>query len=272
MPPARELASESELLVQQEDGVVTLTLNRPAERNALSPGIRDGLAAAVRDIERGTSVRVVVLRGSGNHFCAGGDLRGMASGAEATPEARLARMRSRHPLITGLARPDRPVVAAVDGAAYGAGMGLALLADIVVVSSRVRFCMAFHRFGLVPDFGATYSLPRVVGLQRARELIMTTREVGAAEAVELGIALESVPPEALDARAHGIAAAIASGSAVANGLTKRMLLATMQSGLPEMLEMESAAQSVAATSSYAKAAFDRFVGKQPPLFRWPDRE
>lgn len=258
-----------ELLVAREGDVVILTLNRPHVRNALSPGIRRGLAAAIRDIESDADIRGVLVRGAGEHFCSGGDVKEMAQGDAATPEARLRRMRSYHPLILGLAQLDRPVVAAVDGVAFGAGFGLALLADIVLVSSRARFCMAFQRVGLVPDFGATYSLPRAVGTQRAKEILLSAREIGADEAVRLGLALEVVPPERLHARALQLARALASASMVATGLTKRALQASLGAGLPEMLEMESTAQAVAASSTYATEAFQTFAARQPPKFQWP---
>jgi 2-(1,2-epoxy-1,2-dihydrophenyl)acetyl-CoA isomerase len=261
--------STSELLVEREGACISLTLNRPHVRNALSLGIRTGLAAAVREIEASPGIRAVLLRGAGEHFCSGGDVKEMAAGDSASPEARLARMRSYHPLIIGLAQLDRPVVAAVDGVAFGAGFGLALLADIVLVSSRARFCMAFQRVGLVPDFGATYSLPRAVGVQRAKEIMLSAREISADEAVRLGLALEVVEPEQLHARARQVAQALALASTVATGLTKRALHASLSAGLPQMLEMESTAQAVAATSAYATEAFQAFAAKRPPAFRWP---
>lgn len=261
--------TDEPVLVQRDGALVTLTLNRPHARNALSTGMRDSLAAAVRDIEADTSVHAVLLRGAGEHFCSGGDVKAMGDGDVATAQARLERMRSYHPLIIGLAQLDRPVVAAVDGAAYGAGFGLALLADIVVVSSRARFCMAFHRLGLVPDFGAMYSLPRAVGVQRAKEIMLSAREIGAREAVELGLALEMVPAGQLHDRAQALARALASASPLATGLTKRGLQAAPSASLLQMLEMESTAQSVAATSAYATQAIDAFARKQPPRFRWP---
>lgn len=261
-----------ELLVEREGDFISLTLNRPQVRNALSPGIRAGLAAAIRDIEGDASIGAVLLRGAGEHFCSGGDVKAMSEGDAATPEARLARMRSYHPLILSLAQLDRPVVAAVDGVAFGAGFGLALLADIVLVSSRVRFCMAFQRVGLVPDFGATYSLPRAVGMQRAKEILLSAREIGADEAVRLGLALEVVPPERLHARARQLMEALVGASPVATGLTKRALQASLGAGLPQMLEMESTAQAVAATSAYATEAFEAFAARRPPKFRWPTGE
>ena len=261
--------SSAELLVEREGGVVTWVLNRPAERNTLSAGMRDGMASALVAFERDRSARVLVIRGAGSHFCAGGDVKALSAGEANTPQARLERMRALHPLITGLAQLDRPVLAAVDGAAFGAGFGLALLADIVLVSTRVRLCMAFQRVGLVPDFGATYTLPRAVGLQRARELVLSAREVSGPEAVQFGLALECVEPGQLHARAREMALALANASPVSTGLAKRALNASLGSDLPTMLEMESAAQAIAATSDDARRAFDAFARKEPPAFRWP---
>lgn len=272
MVSAAPQAHASELLVERDGGVVTWVLNRPTERNALSAGIRDGMAAALTTIERDASARVLVIRGAGAHFCAGGDVNAMAAGEANTPEVRLARMRALHPLITGLARLDRPVIAAVDGAAFGAGFGLALLADLMVVSMNARLCMAFQRLGLVPDFGATYTLPRAVGLQRARELVMSAREVSGPEAVQLGLALECVAPERLHARVHEMAQVLANASPIANGLAKRALNASLGSDLGTMLEMESTAQAVAATSDDARARFQAFARKEPLAFRWPPKQ
>lgn len=258
-----------DLLFSREGGLVTLTLNRPQFRNALSDDMRDGLAQAIQRIEADRSVRAVVLRGAGDHFCSGGDLKAMDNGVAVTAQARLERMRSFHPLIISLAQLDRPVIAAVDGVAYGAGFGLALLADFVIVSARARLCMAFQRVGLVPDFGATYSLPRMVGVQRAKEIMLSAREIDADAAVGLGLALEVVSADRLHERTSALAQALASASPVAIGLTKRMMQAAPSAGLPQMLEMESVAQSVAITTDYATEAFNAFSRKQPLRFAWP---
>lgn len=260
---------QDELLIERDGHLITLVLNRPEVRNALSDQIRDRLATIVREIESDDSIRAVLIRGSGEHFCSGGDVKAMAEGQCATAQSRLDRMRSYHTLIVSLAQLPKPVVAAVDGVAYGAGFGLALLADIMLVSSRARFCMAFQRVGLVPDFGATFSLPRAVGIQRAREIMLSAREINAQEAVRLGLALEMVAPECLHARAKAISLALTQASPLACGLTKRMLQAAPCAALPQMLEMESTAQSIAATSDYAKQAFEKFALKQPARFNWP---
>lgn len=257
------------LRFELDEGVATLVLDRPQARNALDEGMRDALAAAVTRIEGDRGIRAVLLTGAGGHFCAGGDVKQLASGNLARPEDRLARMRSYHALIRGLATLDRPVIAAVDGVAYGAGFGLALLADLVVASDRARFCLAFQRVGLVPDFGATYTLPRAVGTLHARELIYTAREFGAVEAQSLGLVLEIVRPEALAARSVQLAHAMAGASQVGFGMSKRALGASLQSDLSTVLEMESTAQAIAATSDEALVALRAVAeGRQPP-FRWP---
>lgn len=268
-PPAP--TGTPELLVERDGRVVTWVLNRPAERNTLSAGMREGMATALTEFERDHSSRVLVIRGAGAHFCAGGDVKALAAGDANTPPARLERMRALHPLIHGLAQLDRPVIAAVDGVAFGAGFGLALLADLVLVSTRARLCMAFQRVGLVPDFGATYTLPRAVGLQRARELVLSAREVSGREAESLGLALECVEPEQLHARAREIALALSNASPISTGLAKRALNASLCSDLATMLELESSAQAIAATSDEARRAFEAFARKEPPAFRWPAR-
>ena len=157
-----------DLELRIHDGVATLTLNRPEARNAISTAMKDELSTVVPQIAADPGVRAVVLTGAGGVFSAGGDLRGMDEvRASMTVEGWRDRMRSVHPLIRTLLEMDKPLIAAVDGAAFGAGFSLALLADFVLASPRARFCLSFMRVGLVPDFAAMYTLPRVVGVQRA---------------------------------------------------------------------------------------------------------
>ena len=138
--------------------------------------MRAGLARASPQIEGDRAVRAVVLTGSGGAFCAGGDLRGIRS-AELDNDGWRERMKNAHAWLARLLSLDRAVVAAVDGPAFGAGFSLALAADFVVASPRARFCLSFMRLGLVPDFGALHTLPRIVGVQRAKELMLSAREV-----------------------------------------------------------------------------------------------
>ena len=252
-----------------DDGVATLTLNRPEAKNALDPSMADELGECLAAIRADESVRVLVLAGAGGAFCAGGDVKAMGQGGPRTPEQRRAGMARYTRICTELMALDRPVIAAVDGVAYGAGFSLALMCDIVLLSERARLCMVFQRIGLVPDMGAFYTLPRVVGLQRAKELIFSAREIDAAEALRLGLAMEVVPAEALAARAQAIARSFAGASPVAMSIAKRALQASLGSDLQTLLEIESSGQALASNSDYAKEAVRRFAAREPAQFRWP---
>ena len=260
------MAEEDTLLVEIADGVATLTLNRPNQKNALNGPMRDALRDAVQQIRADRAVCAVVLRGAGTDFCSGGDIRAM-NVTEA--EAGRNRMDDMHGWIGMLIDLDRPFVAAVDGVAYGAGFSLALLADFIVASPRARFCMPFMKVGLVPDCGALYTLPRVVGMARARDLVFSAREIGAEEARQIGAVFEIVPEETLHARADELARGLAGASPVAFGMAKRALNQSFSSDVRAMLEMESLGQGIAFTTGYHREAVRRFKEKEPPLFRWP---
>ncbi|MEM5402447.1 MULTISPECIES: enoyl-CoA hydratase/isomerase family protein [Paraburkholderia] len=261
--------SEKTLLVEQDAGVTTLTFNRPEAKNALNGEMRVELLDAVQRIRADRSVRAVVLRGAGNDFCSGGDVRGMnVTSAEAGRD----RIDDLHGWVSMLIDLDRPVIAAVDGVCYGAGFSFALAADFVIASTRARFCMPFMKVGLVPDCGAFYTLPRVVGLARAKDLVFTAREIRAAEAKEIGAVLEVVEPDQLHARATQIAASLATASPIAFGLAKRALNQSLGSDLRAMLEIESAAQGIAFTTEFHREAVKRFREKADPLFKWPAAE
>ncbi|NML35011.1 enoyl-CoA hydratase/isomerase family protein [Paraburkholderia antibiotica] len=252
--------------VDADTGVATLTLNRPRQKNALDASIRVALREAIYAIRQDRSVRALVLCGAGEDFCSGGDLRGM--NVQSAEEGRN-RIDDLHGWVGMLLDLDRPVIAAVDGVAYGAGFSLALTADFVLATPRARFCMPFMKIGLVPDCGAFYTLPRIVGMARAKDLVFTAREVGADEAQRLGAVFEIVAPDALRARAMQIAASLASASPVAFGLAKRALNQSLSVDLRSMLEMESAAQGIAFSTAFHREAVQRFKDKQAPLFQWP---
>jgi enoyl-CoA hydratase/carnithine racemase len=259
--------TESPLLVERHEGVAILTLNRPQAKNALEPGLRDALIAQLTQAREDDSVRAVVLTGAGGDFCSGGDVRGMNNGPQTHDQLR-AGMASYHPMVLALQQLDKPLIAAVDGVAFAAGFSLMLWADVVLASDRARFAMVFQRMGLVPDLGAFYTLPRAIGLQRARELVFSGREIGAAEAQRIGLVLEVHRAEALLPRALQMAASFAGASPLALSLGKRALQVSLQSDLPTMLELEADAQAQARGSDYHREAVRRFVAKEPPQFRW----
>lgn len=249
------------------DQVATLTLHNPGKRNAFDPAMREEMRQVVAHLRAEPDIRALVLTGAGDHFCAGGDLRNIATVGLDNAGWRT-RLQSLHDWLKELITLDRPVIAAVDGAAYGAGFSLALLADFVIATPRARFCMSFMRVGLVPDCAAFYTLPRIVGVQRARELMLSAREVDAAEALRLGIAMELQPPEQLQARAQALAASFVQASPMAVALVKRTLAAPGHD-LSTLLEMEANAQALAMGTEAHRVAVQRFLDKQPALFQWP---
>lgn len=257
------------ILHEREGGVAIVTLNRPQAKNALDPEATGALTNLLRALRDDDSVRSVLLCGAGGDFCAGGDLKALGQGAARSIEQRRAGMTLYRDLALALSHLDKPVVAAIDGVAYGAGLSLALLCDIVLVSDRARMALVFHRVGLVPDVGAWYSLPRIVGLQRAKELVFSAREFGPQEAVQMNLALEVVPAPDLMARARAIAASFEGASALALSLSKQALQASLQSDLPAMLDLEASSQAMASCTDYTREAVRRFAAREPAQFRWP---
>ena len=255
------------VLYERRGSTALITLNSAATRNAFSPEIREGLSSAIAAVRGDPAVRAVVVTGSGGCFCAGGDIRGMREAQTADNEARRARMHSIQRWMAELITLDRPVIAAVDGPAYGAGFSLALAADMLIATPRARFCMVFMRMGLVPDCGAYYLLPRVVGAQRAKELMLSAREVGADEALKLGIAMELHAPEALLPRALALAERFAHASPLAVSFVKRAMHDV--GSLADVLDAEANAQALAMGSAAHQDAVKRFLDKQPLPFQWP---
>jgi 2-(1,2-epoxy-1,2-dihydrophenyl)acetyl-CoA isomerase len=232
--------------------------------------MREAFAAAVPQLVADASVRAVVLTGAAGSFCAGGDLRAMSEVREGMTVATWRqRMLEVQPWLRQLIELDRPLIAAVDGAAYGAGFSLALAADFIIASPRARFCLSFMRVGLVPDFAAMYTLPRIVGVQRAKELMLTAREVQADEALRLGLALEVVPQDQLLARAQALARSMAAASPLAVGLVKQSVARSLASDLSSVLASEADHQALCFNTQAHRDAVDRFLNKQPAAFNWP---
>lgn len=263
--------AEAAVLSTVENGIGTITLNRPQVRNALSPDIRTGLAEAVLRMRDDEDVRVVVLTGAGGVFCAGGDISQMQDPERVGLKFR-AGMLDLYRWFTELIDLEKPVIAAVDGPAFGAGLSLALAADFVLATRRARFCAVFGRIGLVPDLGAMRLLPRIVGQQKAKELAFTARSVGAEEARELGMVYEVVDDgAALQAAAQALAGRLVEASGAAIGLAKTIMNQAYELDLKAMLELEAQAQTLCRSSAYHQDAVTRFKAKQPLRFDW-DRE
>ncbi|NDY83957.1 enoyl-CoA hydratase/isomerase family protein [Orrella sp. NBD-18] len=254
-----------------EDGVATLTLNRPQRKNAIDAVMREELKEVVFSLPRRRDLRALIITGAGGSFSAGGDISVMGQGT-LTPEEGRDRMRHDYlSWIEAILRLEIPVIAAVDGPAFGAGFSLALTADIVLATPRSRFCLSFMRLGLVPDCAVFYTLPRIVGQQRAKELAFSARDFDAAEAQRMGIVLEVTPEGRVLERAQQMARCFANAAPAALAMTKRAFNVSMNSTLETMMDIEAAGQAVARTTQWHTDAVQRFLNKQPSAFQWPSK-
>ena len=252
-----------------KEGVATLTLNRPHRKNAIDAVMREELKEVVFSLPARKDLRALIITGAGGSFCAGGDISVMGAGT-LTPEAGRDRMRHDYlSWIETLLRLEVPVIAAVQGAAFGAGFSLALTADIVLAAPDSRFCLSFMRLGLIPDCAAFYTLPRIVGVQRAKELAFSARELNAEQALQLGIVLEVTPQGRVLERAQQMAACFANAAPAALAMTKRAFNVSLNSSLDTMIDIEAAGQAVARTSAWHTDAVQRFLSKQASAFQWP---
>lgn len=259
----------------QAGGVLTLRLNRPDALNALTQELAAALGGALRSAEQDDTVRAVVLTGNGRGFCAGADLSDIAAdfagaltpGGGMTSAAVLEAVR-RHsvPLVEALLGLSKPLVAAVNGPCAGAGMGLALAADVIVAAQGATFTVVFTRRGLVPDYGVTHLLPRLVGLRKARELCLLADGVPADEALRMGLITQVAPLEELGDAALGWARRFAEGPGVALRLTKRLLAESFELDARQAVEREFAAQALCLTTADAVEGVAAFLEKRPPTF------
>ena len=256
----------SKIRFEQQGATAILTLDDAPVRNALSPEMRVEVAEVVERVRTDAAIRALVVTGANGHFCSGGDLRNIASVGLDNGGWR-DRLHLLHDWLAKLLSLDKPVICAVDGAAYGAGFGLALAGDFILATPRARMSVSFLKVGLVPDCGIFYTLPRVVGPQRARELMLSAREVQAEEALRLGIAMEVVEADQLLPRALALAHSFEGASPMAVSLIKRACAST--GDLVGQLNLEADAQALAMGSPEHKSAIQDFLHKRPPRFSWP---
>lgn len=260
----------SVLELTRHGATAVLTMNRPSARNALDLELRQAFADLIPRIRDDADIRAVVLTGAGGHFCAGGDIRAMGGGQGDTDvfEGRT-RILSMQRWFDELVDLEKPVIAAVDGVAYGAGLSLTLAADFVLTSTRATFCAVFARIGYVPDLGSMYLLPRAVGLARAKELVFSARVVDADEALALGITQRVIKEGAVLDEALALAARFEHAPAGALGIVKSVMNHAFESDRRSVYLQEAMAQSLCRESAFHKEAARRFLEKQAPLYQWP---
>jgi 2-(1,2-epoxy-1,2-dihydrophenyl)acetyl-CoA isomerase len=253
----------AEVETQLDGAVLTITLNRPDVLNAFDTAMHRALAAALKDA-RSPEVRAVVVTGAGRGFCVGQDLNEFR---EAAGEIGDRLRKNYHPNITAIRRLEKPVIAAVNGAAAGAGLSLACACDIRVAADSATFVPAFIGIGLVPDSGGTYFLVRLLGYARAFEWMTSNRKLTAAEAHAWGLVSEVVEAERLAERAAEIATAYAAAPTVGIGMTKRLFDRASTASLDDQLEWEAQLQSTATQSEDFREGVASFLEKRRPKFQ-----
>jgi enoyl-CoA hydratase/carnithine racemase len=271
------------LKTETVDGVRWLTIDRPETKNAIPVDGWQGLGDAFIDFERSED-RVLVVTGTGGEFCSGADLdpdrfaAGSSVGADLDPERFSAgssvadthrRMKTVGRAATALHTITKPTIAAVDGVAVGAGMNLAIGCDVVVATDRARFSEIFVRRGLTVDFGGTWLLPRMVGLQRAKELALSGRIVPAHEALAIGLVLEVVAVEALSGRITELAQSFIAGAPVGQKFAKQGINASFESSFADSLSWEGQSQAIAVATNDVVEGVAAFLQKREP--NWTGR-
>jgi len=260
-------ADTAVLLSARSGGVLTLTLNRPERLNSLDGELLAALLEALQEAQDDAAVRCIVLTGAGRGFCAGVDLTQAALHGRSASESVREHLQGQYaPLITLIRELEKPVVAAVNGVAAGAGMSLALACDMRVAAASATFIQAFVRIGLVPDAGSTYFLPRLVGMGRAMELAMLGERVSAADALACGLVNRVVADESLADAVAELAGRLAAGPR-SLGLIKRALYLSLESDLRTQLAHEEDLQALAAATEDFVEGVGAFLEKRAAEFR-----
>ncbi|MFN3165178.1 MAG: enoyl-CoA hydratase, partial [Pseudohongiellaceae bacterium] len=260
----------ADLEVSHDDGVTTLTMNRPKARNALSMEMRAQLAEVLHDIEHDDSVRCVVLTGAGEHFMAGGDVKGMADSVQKSPEEIrkefLLRIHELHPIMYAMRRMPKPVLASCRGAAAGAGVSMALACDLIIAADDAFFTLAYCRIGTSPDGSSSFHLPRAVGIKKAMEIALLGDRFDANQAKDMGMINFVVPEAELEAETANLAKRLANGPTHVYGNTKALLYRSLESEFESQLQAEAEYFADCAARPDFKEGVTAFVEKREPRF------
>ena len=250
--------------MEVDGAVATVTLNRPAKKNAISLEMREALVSAFSQIEADDKIRAVVLTGAGDDFSAGADVSEMGGGGVA---GSISRMRSVHRMVSAIALLDKPVVACVNGLCLGVAWSLALASDFVIAAETARFRFAFRQLGLAPDGAAPLLLTHMVGLQQAKELIYTGRFVDGLEAARLGLVLRTASDGSALAEGLAFARDLAAGPTLALSRAKRMFRSAATQSFEQALAAEADIQPMVAQSEDYAEGRAAFAERRPPQFK-----
>lgn len=252
------------LTFEQTGSIARITLNRPDAANGMNDTMTRELAAAAKQCDT-DATKVVVLTGSGRFFCAGGDLKSFGSAPDRGSHIKGV-ADDLHRAISTFARMNAVLITAVNGTAAGAGFSIAVTGDLVLAAESASFTMAYTRVGLSPDGSASYYLPRLIGISKTKELMLTNRTLSAQEASAWGLVTEVIPDAELADRAAKLADQMAATAAGSNGGIKQLLLGTFKNGLEEQMEFESRLIAERAVSSDGAEGVDAFLAKRKPQF------
>jgi 2-(1,2-epoxy-1,2-dihydrophenyl)acetyl-CoA isomerase len=269
--------TDDSVLVRPDEHVLYITINRPEVGNAVGPGHREVMIDALLRADRSLAVRAVVITGTGESFCSGADLKGALPDLveDAPPDAperpagatAKSLRRGAQRLVSAVLECGKPVLAAVNGTAAGIGAHLALACDLVIASERARFIEVFVGRGIVPDAGGAWVLPRLVGLQRAKQLVFFGDAVTAEEAARIGLVNVVVPPTELEATTQAWADRLAAGPTTAIGLAKGLLNRSFESDLASALRDEANAVEINKATADAVEGIGSFRERRPPHFK-----
>ncbi|MBW1619449.1 enoyl-CoA hydratase-related protein [Empedobacter falsenii] len=259
------MENSTSILYTQEGGIATITLNRPSVFNSFNQEMIKSLQHHLDVAAQDVSVRAVVLTGTGKAFCAGQDLGEVLEEKEIDFNKIV--QENYNPLVLKIRNMNKPVVAAVNGVAAGAGANLALACDIVVAKESTNFIQAFSKIGLIPDCGGTYFLPRLIGLQKATALMMLADKVSAAQAKEIGMIYEFFADDIFDAEVAKIADKLANLPTKGLAYTKKLLNQTFNNSIEEQLIQEGLFQAKSGNTSDYQEGVDAFIEKRNPVFK-----
>jgi 2-(1,2-epoxy-1,2-dihydrophenyl)acetyl-CoA isomerase len=258
--------SDPAITLDIEEDIAWLTLARPEKRNAVDPAFALCLHELAERCAADPRIRCVVLTGSGKFFCVGGDIGAFSAAGEDAEAAVGALARSFHAGIHRLATMEKPLVTAINGPAAGAGLSLAILGDIALAAASAHFTSAYSAVGLTPDGGASWWLPRLIGMRRAQEMILTNRRIGAEEAATIGLVTRVVPDDTLRTEASTVASALAKGPIRALARCRALLVESAAADLSTQLDREAASIAESAGEAEGREGVAAFLAKRPPRF------
>lgn len=260
----------ADLEVTQQGSIATLTMNRPEARNALSMEMRAELCSALHDIEMDDSVRCVVLKGEGEHFMAGGDVKGMGESIKKSSEEIkkefLLRIHDLHPIMFAMRRMPKPIIASCRGAAAGAGVSVALACDLIIAAEDAFFTLAYCKIGTSPDGSSSFHLPRAVGIKKAMEIALLGDRFDAQIAKDIGMINFVVPNDQLNAETDALANRLANGPTHVYGNTKALFYRSLESEFESQLQAEAEYFADCASRPDFKEGVTAFIEKREAKF------